>query len=287
MRWRVWCSWRHWRSSGWGSPSRTEPLGARARPGRRAGPSRPRACGPRAGRAGARGAGARRARARRARAAAASRSGRAGAARRRAPRARRGRRRRRPPARSRRGAATARAGALRRWDLRRGHGLRELRNQPLEEAGHALLLAPDALGELGRVLIAYRGGERLDRRVRGDLLGLVLELGLGVLQELLLLAGTTRDVQWPSRQRRRLVGRGLERVRRRHHAVATGLAAELLDAPLDVARVRLRLLEMRLEPLLVRRPRGHRDVRLECGLQLLLLAISLVEVLHELGVALV
>jgi hypothetical protein len=44
---------------------------------------------------------------------------------------------------------------------------------------------------------------------------------------------------------------------------------------------------VRLQPLLVRRACGHRDVRVERDLELLLLAVSLVEVLHEFGVALV
>src|SRR5436190_16530478 len=47
----------------------------------------------------------------------------------------------------------------------------------------------------------------------------------------------------------------------------------------------LRLLEVLAQAPLVRRARGHRDVRLERGLELLLLAVGLVEVLDQLRVA--
>src|SRR5206468_2349983 len=65
--------------------------------------------------------------------------------------------------------------------------------------------------------------------------------------------------------------------------VVDGLG-ERLDAPLDLAAVILGLLEMLLEALLVRRTSGHRDVRLERRLELLFLAVRLVQILNELRV---
>ena len=68
------------------------------------------------------------------------------------------------------------------------------------------------------------------------------------------------------------------------HLHVGGLSAELLDPALDVARVRLRFAQVLLQALPVRRARRHRDVRLERGLELLLLAVRLVEVLDELQI---
>src|SRR5204862_6101236 len=65
-----------------------------------------------------------------------------------------------------------------------------------------------------------------------------------------------------------------------------GLATQLLDTPLDVASMSLGLAQVLLQPLLVRRARRHLDVRAERGLELLLLAVRLVQVLDQLGVAL-
>jgi len=63
-----------------------------------------------------------------------------------------------------------------------------------------------------------------------------------------------------------------------------GLAAELLDAALQLTRVRLRLLQVLLEALLVRGRLGHLDVQRKRGLQLLLLAVRLIEPLNQLRV---
>ena len=130
----------------------------------------------------------------------------------------------------------------------------------------------------------------LDRRVGGDLLRLVLELRLGVLQELLLLARAAQHVH-RALKRGHAPARELDGARDRlRHRVGTGhlhvggLSTELLDPALDVARVRLRLAQVLFEALPVRRARGHRDVRLERGLELLLLAVRLVEVLDELQI---
>jgi len=64
-----------------------------------------------------------------------------------------------------------------------------------------------------------------------------------------------------------------------------GRAAKLLDAPLDLARMSLRLAQVSLQALLVRGTGGHLDVRGERGLELLLLAVRLVQVLNELRVS--
>jgi hypothetical protein len=87
-------------------------------------------------------------------------------------------------------------------------------------------------------------------------------------------------------------GLGRERLSARSHVAdrprsrsGLGLPAELLDAPLDYTSMPLRLLEVLLEALLVRRSGGEPDVRLKRGLELLLLAICLVEVLDQLCVA--
>src|SRR5204863_377673 len=83
-------------------------------------------------------------------------------------------------------------------------------------------------------------------------------------------------------RRRSLADDGLRGLSR-----APGAAAELLDPALDLAPVILRLLQVRPEALLVGGTLGHGDMRLERGLELLLLAIGLVQVLDELRVALV
>src|SRR4051812_47243016 len=64
-----------------------------------------------------------------------------------------------------------------------------------------------------------------------------------------------------------------------------GRPAELLHAALEQLGVLLRLLEVLLEPLLVRGARRKGDVRLERGLQLLLLAVRLVQVLNQLRIS--
>src|SRR5207248_8453290 len=81
-------------------------------------------------------------------------------------------------------APTPRPGgaALRGRDLGLCHRPRQLRDQALEEASHAFLLAPDRARELDSLAIADGLGERFDRRVGGDLLRLVGVLGLGVLE---------------------------------------------------------------------------------------------------------
>jgi hypothetical protein len=113
-------------------------------------------------------------------------------------------------------------------------------------------------------------------------------LVLGVLQHLLGLARaaqrmdrslrrrdcTARDVRDSCRDSLR-TGQPLTQLRS---------AAELLDASLELLGMILRLAQVLLEPLLVRRARGHADVRLKRGLELLLLAVSLVEVLDDLCV---
>jgi hypothetical protein len=92
------------------------------------------------------------------------------------------------------------------------------------------------------------------------------------------------------RERGRAVRHVLHGLGRSAHRVGAGhvhglrRAAELLDPTLDLTSVSLRLLQVLLEALLVGRARGHRDVRLERGLELLLLAVRLVEVLDELQV---
>jgi hypothetical protein len=115
---------------------------------------------------------------------------------------------------------------------------------------------------------------------------LVPELRLGVLEHLFVLTGAAEGVQRALRRRHGLGGRGghrgggvADRAGCRH---GLGLAAELLDAPLDLARVRLGLAEVLLQALLVRRLGGHPDVRLKRRLELPLLSVRLVEVLDQL-----
>jgi hypothetical protein len=113
-------------------------------------------------------------------------------------------------------------------------------------------------------------------------------LVLGVLQHLLGLAGAAHRVQ------RALCGgdgtAGDVRDGRGHGLgagqVGAGVrrAAELLDAALELLPVILRLAQMLLQALLVGRSRGQSDVRLKGGLELLLLAICLVQVLDDLCV---
>jgi hypothetical protein len=115
---------------------------------------------------------------------------------------------------------------------------------------------------------------------------LVPELRLGVLEHLLVLARAAERVQRTLRGRHGLAGGGghrgggvADRAGRGH---GLGLAAELLDAPLDPARVRLGLTEVLLQALLVRRLGGHPDVRLKRRLELPFLSVRLVEVLDQL-----
>jgi hypothetical protein len=116
-------------------------------------------------------------------------------------------------------------------------------------------------------------------------------LGASVLQHLLGLAGAAQRVQRPLSRRDRLARqRGEACGGLGHHLRTTrdrpGLrrSAELLDAPLDLARVSLRLAQMLLKALLVGRLRRHGNVSLECCLELLLLAVRLVQVLDQLRV---
>src|SRR5207244_6618615 len=119
----------------------------------------------------------------------------------------------------------------------------------------------------------------------------VLELGPGVLQKFLLLTRAAQDVRL-SLQRggslpcegERAIGSPLDRLRP-WDLHLLGASAELLDAPPHLAAVRLRLPPVLLQALLVRRATCHPDVRLERGLELLLLAVCLVQILDQLDVA--
>src|SRR5436190_1449331 len=149
------------------------------------------------------------------------------------------------------------------------------RDQALEVRGHPLLLALDCAGELGRLAVGHALCERLNRGVRRDLLRLLRVLGLGVLEQALLLAGSTQRVHGTLKRCRGLASEPLHGLR---------IAAELLDSPLDPAGMVLRLAQVLLQALLVWRAGGHADVGLERRLELLLLAVGLVQVLHQLGV---
>jgi hypothetical protein len=114
-------------------------------------------------------------------------------------------------------------------------------------------------------------------------------LGASVLQHLLGLAGAAQRVQRPLGRRDRLAGERRKAGGRLGHGTRRDrpglrLAAELLDAPLDLARVSLRLPQMLLKALLVGRLRRHGNVSFECCLELLLLAVRLVQVLDQLRV---
>jgi len=117
-----------------------------------------------------------------------------------------------------------------------------------------------------------------------------VELVLRVLQALLGVGGAARRLHDALRLRDRAAGDvgdggdpAADDVRARH-VDGLGLAAELLDAPLELARVALRLLEVLLQALLVRRRLSELDVQGERGLELLLLAVCLVEPLDQLRV---
>src|SRR3954451_8678053 len=184
----------------------------------------------------------------------------------------------RAPARAR--AATPGAGRrpLVARDLGTGDCLRQLRDEALEVLRHALLVAADGACHLRRVAVADGLGQGLDRRVGRDLLGLLGVLSLRVLQLLLLDTGAAQGVNGPLGSGHRLADRGADDRR---------LSAERLHAPLELAGVVLRLLEMLLQALLVGVALGHLDVRGERGLQFLFLAVRLIEVLQELHAAFV
>jgi hypothetical protein len=113
-------------------------------------------------------------------------------------------------------------------------------------------------------------------------------LVLGVLQHLLGLAGATQRVERALGRGDRAAGdardgRG-DSLGAGQVGADLGCAAELLDAPLELLRVILGLTQMLLEALLVRRAGGQGNVRLKRRLELLLLAICLVQVLDDLCV---
>ncbi|HEX8855693.1 MAG TPA: hypothetical protein VF752_08825 [Thermoleophilaceae bacterium] len=120
---------------------------------------------------------------------------------------------------------------------------------------------------------------------------LVLVLVARVLEHLLLLARASHCVQRTLRERGGAVGHLLNRRGSLLGDIGTGdihrlgFSAECLDAPLQLARVALRLAQVLLEALLVRRARCHRDVRLQRRLELLLFPVRLVEVLNQLRVS--
>jgi hypothetical protein len=116
-------------------------------------------------------------------------------------------------------------------------------------------------------------------------------LGPSVLQHLLGHAGAAQRVNRTLGRRDGLARHGGHRGDRPGNGVGStarrpgvGLAAELLDAPLDLASVTLGLSQVLLKALLVGRLRGHGDMSLERGLELLLLAVRLVQVLDQLRV---
>ena len=98
-------------------------------------------------------------------------------------------------------------------------------------------------------------------------------------------------MQRPLRERGRAIRHVLNSLRGAGHGLGTrqldrlGLAAERLDPPAHLAGVLARLLQMLLEALLVGRTGRHLDVRREGGLQLLLLAVRLVQVSGQLCVS--
>ena len=177
----------------------------------------------------------------------------------------------------------------RRRDLVAHDLLGQLRDQLLQEAGHPLLLATELPGELGGVAVIQAVGELLDREVVRDLLELVEQLRLGVLEQLLGFARAADRVQRTLGERDALLGggghlrRGLGGDIRPGEVDGLGLAAELLDPPLQPLCLGGGLLEMLTQPLLVGIARRHRDVRLQRRLELLLLAVRLVEILDQLG----
>jgi hypothetical protein len=124
----------------------------------------------------------------------------------------------------------------------------------------------------------------------GDLGRLLGELGAGVLELPLALAGAAHGVQRALGQRGALHHGFLDLPGRAVHDAGAGdgdrygvgLAAQLLDAALDLASVALGLAQVLTKALLVVRLGGHPDVRLEGRFQLLLLAECLIEVLDEL-----
>src|SRR5580693_4709153 len=166
--------------------------------------------------------------------------------------------------------------ALRGGDLRLGHRLRQARNLLLQVGAHTFLLATDPARELLCALIAQRLGKRLDRRVGRNLLGLACILGLGVLQLLLLLAGTAQCVQRTLGEGRCLLRAaenclgGISDRRRPRCLDRGGHTAKLLDSFLDLSTMALGFRQMLLQALLVRDLCGHRDVCGERRLQTLL-----------------
>jgi len=117
-----------------------------------------------------------------------------------------------------------------------------------------------------------------------------VELVLGVLKPLLPVRRATHGLV----RALRLGDRTARDVRDRGHALGDDVgtrevdrlsgAAQLLDATLELSRVVLRLLEVLLEALLVRRRLRKLNVRGERSLELLLLAVRLVEPLDHLRI---
>ena len=117
-----------------------------------------------------------------------------------------------------------------------------------------------------------------------------MELVLGVLQTLLGVGRTACGLHRALRLRNRATRHvgdcghaGRDSVRARQ-VERFGLAAQLLDATLELTRVALRLLQVLLEALLVGGRLGQLNVQGKRSLELLLLAIGLIEPLDYLRV---
>ena len=113
----------------------------------------------------------------------------------------------------------------------------------------------------------------LERLVGDDLEHLCRTGVLGVLEQLLLAAGTAHEIQWRLAERHGLRNHGLGRSE--DHRERISALAERLQACTDARGVVARLVQMGLERGTVGPVRGHGDLRLQVARQRLLRGMRL------------
>ena len=124
-------------------------------------------------------------------------------------------------------------------DIGAHHRLGQLGDLAQQALEHLLLVGADRRGQLGRLVVADRPCQALDRRVGRDLQALAGASVLGVLEHLLLAAGAAQQVERRLAQRERLPDDRLDGADYGHHGIRA--LAELLQAALDALRVLARL----------------------------------------------
>ena len=165
-------------------------------------------------------------------------------------------------------------------ELRACHGVGQawdLLQQPVE---HPLLVPEHGLGQTLGLGISGAACESGQRGVGGDLEGLRGARVLGVLEHLLLAAGSANQVERGLGQRQGLPDEALQGTESDLERVAA--LTQLGQPDLETLGVPPRLLKVGLQPVAVLALGGHRDLRLELAHERQLRTMGLVQVLHDL-----